>query len=242
MDKAADHRRWLVATSFTWPQDKSEQTHLLQSLHPLEWGRLPNPNLNLILRDTYSLAATRKVETHRGSQMYYVWTCNGSNEVLIVKEAILTPVMVSCVLTGVENNLEASFHLLSGLKFYTRLLETTPALGICFGALKEAAHEEALKHRLLDSKYQGVQLVLQGFGPILPDKIQVWKGGPSTNHGFEEALARFSKLREPALQITTCIHDNIPRKKLEREHKLRKMIVDSEVLKRDKENTEAGSA
>ena len=239
MDKAAIRRRWLVATSCTWPQDEGEQIHLLQSMHPLEWGRIPGPNLNLILRDTYSFIATHKVETHCGSQIYYVWTCNGSNEVLIVKEAILTSIMVSCVLTSVENKLEASFHLLSGLQFYTRLLETKPALGIWFGALKEAAHEEALKHGLLDSKYQEMQLVLQGLGSILPDEIQVWKGGPSTNHGFEDALTQLSKLREPALQITTCVRDNIPRKKLDRERKLGKMIVDGEVLKHDKENTEA---
>ena len=172
--------------------------------------------------------------------MYYVWKYCGGNEVLIVKEAILTSVMVTCMLVSVQGKLEATFHLLSGLELKARLYhQTTSALGICYWTLKEAAHEEALKRGILDSKYQGVELLLQSFGSIRPDEIQVWKGGPSTNHEFKEALARLSKLRGPALQITTCIRDSMLRKKLERERELGKTIVDAEVLKLDKEKAEA---
>ena len=200
----------VVAERLAWPRGEKEQKASLLAICPMEWDKLSEGEVGLVLDLGFQPSADYELETRFGHRRFSVWTAPtpfGSERALVVRlpaEVNAPPVMASCVLAVCGGNLEASFYLSSGLQFGKQIFDANPQ-PVYFADLQDAAQEEALKQGLLESRFQQLQLFLDGLtSRTLPRQAPVWIGGMLTAQTLKRRLAHLHAVSVPELAATAA--------------------------------------
>jgi len=182
-----------VAELQAWPVRAEEHTAILQNIRPNEWRTVPRSFLDLVTEAGYWPIAFYDLNTRYGERQFNVWRAFGEHRVLVVKEVKATALMVTCTLGVTDGQIEATFALLSGWEFYTKLFgveATSVEAPLYFKELEHVAFEEALEQGIVESASQPVQVVLAGFDAALPSGVRLWSGGALTPRSLEARLER----------------------------------------------------
>lgn len=185
-----------VAELQAWPVRAEECFAVLQNIRPNQWRTVPNSFLDFVTEAGYagySPVAVHNLNTRYGERWFNVWRAFGQHKVLVVKEVKAINLLVTCRLRVTDSQIEATFALLSGWEFHTKLFEveaTSVEAPLYFGELEDAAFEEALDQGVLESASQPLHVVLAGFDAALPRGVRLWSGGALTPQSLEARLER----------------------------------------------------
>lgn len=176
-----------------WPSSCEAQDVLLLSIPRDGWTfHLTD---TFYMEDTCQHTAAKTLDTPWGQRWFHIWTQPSRTGLIVVKQpAPQRPLAVSCSLDAEEQDLRATFALLSGRVLATETYSISSGEPLLLEDLQEAASLHAYQQGLLETSYQEVACQLEGFTQELPGGLVLWRESTVTSERLRAWLAHLQDL------------------------------------------------
>ena len=170
------------------PSSTAGKEALLRNIPLVAWDR--NKTVACEALSSGSFCERVVLDTRAGQQRTFdVWTCLGFT--LVIKAEAPPTIAVAATLTAEGQTPSCTFRLLSGQELAEATFALPPAQPLLMGHLSMVAYTAALDAGLIESLYQEVRVLLDGFDAHVPEGVVLWTRGAGTQQvPLEESLRR----------------------------------------------------
>ena len=177
---------WL---SYPWPHSQGQQIRFLQRIPCSKWNEAPD--FDFILEGYYNKLATLQIPTLFGMRWFEIYQNRLETHLLILKQSSnKASIDIRCVLSASQGQVEATFRLQNGAAIGFQSFEVADSKKPLFAQdLLDAAREQALAQRLLETPHERLCCCLPGFTSPVPSGLPLCNyGTPVTENGLQSWL------------------------------------------------------
>ena len=174
-----------VILDIAWPQAQEDKFACLRGLHVALWCR--HPGIAAVAEAFGTLTDRIVLDTAAGRRAYEIWLCGQT--LLIFKEQQPPTLIIVATPAAAEGQVTSAFRLLSGRPLAEAAYELEPAEPLLMGHLTLAGYRAASEAGLVESVYQDVKVLIDGFQDLIPDGVALWGAFARLHAAPEDALA-----------------------------------------------------